>query len=343
MTLNLKTLGLEPAFTVVAGRLAGLTRRQILSRTLHRPTRGVRTAAAPADLVSRARAYSLALPQTAAFSHLTAAQLHELPLSYAMEEDNRLHIIRSIDQAHVRREGVVGHRVLHARAVVDVRGLRVVDLADTWVDLGELVGRAKPVGLDDLIVVGDACATRLDSVAPLRRALAKRTRPRGKKALLEALGYIRVGSWSPRETQCRLMFVRVGLPEPLPNEPIYASWDPKLLLGYGDLVWKIVLPDGRVIKVIGEYMGEEFHSSDEQKANDEVRRELLESDGWLVLEIWRLDVKDTEARHATITRFADALELDVDSLNLTEAEPRFFSRHAMELAWQRNAKRAAWV
>ena len=53
-----------------------------------------------------------------------------------MEEDARLHIIGPIDEPQVRRQGLVGHRMLHQRAIVDLLGLRVVDLADTWVDLG---------------------------------------------------------------------------------------------------------------------------------------------------------------------------------------------------------------
>lgn len=295
----------------------------------------------PEDLRNRAEAHAVVLPEGAAFSHLTAAQLHGLPLSYAMEEDFRLHVISSIAEPQVRRAGVVGHRMLHPRAIVEAAGLPVVDLADTWVDLGELVGRGKPVGLDDLIVLGDACATRLDSVLPLRLALAKRNRPRGKNTLLEALELIRVRSWSPRETICRLMFVRVGLPEPLPNEPIFASWNPKLLLGYGDLVWRRELPDGRILKVIGEYQGEEFHSSDEQRAHDETRNEGFARDGWRVNQIWNADVSDTDSRIATMLKFAADLEIDPGTLSLSQVDPRFFSRHAMMRAMGRNDRRSA--
>ncbi len=332
---------LAPYFTVTDGRAAGLSGRQLRRPFLNSPTRGVWAVQPPRDLAALATAVSLALPATTAFSHLTAARLHGLPLSYAMEEDIRLHVIGPIDQPQVRRHGLVGHRILHQRAVTDVSGLRAVDLADTWVDLGELVGPGKPVGLDDLIVIGDACATRLKSVRPLRRALAKRVRPRGKRTLLEALESIRVGSWSPRETVCRLMFVRAGLVEPLLNEPIYASWNPTLLLGYGDLVWRIGTPDGRVIKVIGEYQGAEFHSSEAQRGRDEARSVLFEQDGWVVLEIWNADVCTTEARQSTVRRFARELEVDEDALTLGLAEPRFFSRHAIELALERNVRRAA--
>lgn len=329
-------------FTLAAGRDLGLTEWQLRAPALYKPTRGVRTLAPPQGRMGQAQAVRLVLPPGAAFSHLTAAQLHGLPLSYAMEEDARLHVIHDIEAAQIRRAGVVGHRALHPRATGVVAGLPVVGLADTWVDLGELVGRGKPVGLDDLIVVGDACATALDSTAPLRVALTKRIRPRGKRILTEALEWIRVGSWSPRETQCRLMFVRAGLPEPKLNGPIFASWDPRLLLGYGDLVWRIELADGRVVKVVGEYQGKEFHASDEQRAHDAARGEGFEKDDWLVLEIWNENVNSTQARQDTVRRFARELHVPIESLDLHAAEPRFFSRHAMELAVQRDAAGRAW-
>lgn len=293
----------------------------------------------PEEHAELARAISLVLPPEAAFSHLTAARLHGWPLSYAMEEDTRIHVIHRIDRPHLRRAGVVGHRALHTRETVTVEGLRVVGPADTWVDLGELVGRGKPVGLDDLIVAGDAAAMALGEVAPLRAALERRVRPRGKVTLLEALEWIRVGSASARETTCRVMFVRAGLPEPQLNRPIYASWDPRVLLGVGDLVWEITKEDGSVKRLVGEYQGAAFHSSPEQRQRDGVRSDGFESDGWPVEEIWNKHVNCTPARHATVTRFARELGFPLEELDLQATEPRFFSRHAMELAIQRQAWR----
>ena len=147
-------------------------------------------------LVARCAALLDLLPQGCAFSHLTAARLHGLPLSYAMEEDTRLHVIRPISCSRIKQRGVIGHRALHEREITLVDGLPVVGMVDTWVDMGELIGKGKPVGLDDLIVMGDAIAWRLRDVAPLRAALAKRVRPRGKRTHLEALQLIRVGSAS---------------------------------------------------------------------------------------------------------------------------------------------------
>ena len=208
-----------------------------------------------------------------------------------------------------------------------VEGVPVVGLADTWVDFGELVGRGKPVGLDDLIVLGDAIATRLASALPLRIALAKRVRPRGKVTLLEALQHVRVGSASPRETLARLMLIRCGLPEPRLNLPIRSA--DGILLGVGDLVWEAQ-------RVIGEYQGEEFHAGDQQQAHDRVRRGRLENAEWSVEEIWKVDMASTAARMACVERFAAALGTPEADLDLTACEPRFFSKQALELALQRD-------
>jgi len=287
------------------------------------------------SLVQRCRAASGLLPPFSAFSHVTAAQLLGLPLSYAVEADDRLHTIRAIAHAQTRIEGVVGHRFLHPREIVSRFGVRCTGLADTWVDLGELVGRGRPVGLDDLIIIGDACATRLGAVAPLRAALARRVRPRGKRALQEALELIRVGSMSPMETVARIMFVRAGLPEPLLNEPIHAADRSGRLLSFGDLVWRIERRGEPPIKVIGEYQGEAFHSSDDQREDDETRREGFEDDDWTVHEIWRDDITGLSARSELVETVAWSLRFPVDDLRLADVDPRFFSQHAMDLANQR--------
>ena len=323
-------------FTTAAGLAAGLPYRLLNSEAFCRPTRGVRASTPPEDLAARAQGALPVLKADAAFSHVTSALLHGLPLSYAMESDDRLHFIQAIDEPRTRRPGLVCHRAHHHRVVVTVQGLRVVGLADTWVDLGELVGRGKPVGLDDLIVLGDAIATRLGSVQPLAVALAKRVRPRGKKTLVEALADIRVGSLSPRETLSRLMLVRCGLPEPVLNQAVVTA--DGAFLGVADLGWTKQ-------RVAGEYQGEEFHAADDQRAEDEVRRDGFEQAGWAVEEIWKSDMTTTQARHACVRRFAAALGVDESDLVLANSEPRFFSRHAMDVALHRDEvfrRRRGW-
>jgi len=314
-------------FSVRVGLAAGLTRRVLASDAFARPTRGVRWTLEPRDVPGRAQGIAPALGPNSAFSHLTSASLHDLPLSYSMESDDRIHVIQPIDECRMRRPGIVGHRALHPREVVTVKGLPVVGLADTWVDLGELIGRGKPVGLDDMVVLGDAIATRLGSARPLALALARRVRPRGKLTLLEALDEIRVGARSPRETLARLMLVRCGLPEPKLNQAVISSSGE--LLGVTDLLWEEQ-------RVVGEYQGQEFHDGEQQRERDGVRYDGFAADAWTVEQIWQADMADVGARHACVMRFADALGVDASALELSNSEPRFFSRHVMELALQRS-------
>ncbi|WP_323095605.1 hypothetical protein [Intrasporangium sp. YIM S08009] len=259
-----------------------------------------------------------------------------LPLSYAIAEDQRVHVTGPLDTRRMRRPGVVAHRARHSRVTTSAQGLPVVAPADTWVDLGELVGRGKPAGLDDLIVLGDAVAYDLNSIHPLHRALASRVRPRGKVTLLEALSEIRLGAASPRETVTRLMLVRCGLPEPELGQAVIDAAGH--FLGVADLYWK---EHG----VVGEYQGEAFHASDEQRVADEERRMGFEREGeFAVEEIWKEDLGSPEARRACVLRFAAALGIPRRELDLSRAEPRFFSTQAMELAMQRGLiRRHRWA
>ncbi len=313
-------------FTVAEAISLGMTRKQLRSAHLHRPARGVRSEAPALTLREQCLAQVAALPEDVAFSHLTAARLHGLPISTAMEADSGIHAIRPGRDWAYRARGVVGHRGLDAREVSNVGGLSLTSLADTWVDLGELIGPGKPVGLDDLVILGDAVSTRLGSVQPLRDALERRVRPRGKLTLVESLDWIRVGSESAGETITRLVVVRAGLPEPELNEPIITAegqW-----LGRPDMKW-------RKARVLLEYQGREFHDSAEQRAHDAVRYQGFRDDDWRVQEAWNDDVNSDEARWNLVLTMAELLDVSRDSLDLGNCGPRFFSRRMLELAEMR--------
>ncbi len=123
--------------------------------------------------------------------------------------------------------------------------------------------------------------------------------------------------------------MRCGLPQPLLNEPVRDSFG--RLIGVGDLVWKEQ-------RVIGEYQGEEFHDSPDQRHADAGRRGRFRRNGWRGEEIWKADLESAVARHACVIRFAEALEVPLSQLALGNAEPRFFSTHAMELTIQRDLR-----
>jgi GNAT superfamily N-acetyltransferase len=285
---------------------------------LTHPTRGVHALVEPATLLARAAAFELAMPSDRAFSHLTAAVLWGLPLPRRLEraatgQAAALHVIAPTRDGMAKREGVVGHRGLELRAVASPPGtaVRVVDLADTWCDLGELPRGSMSIA--DLVVVGDAAVALLDAragravgVRALREALAARNRPRGAVMLRRALTLVRPGVRSPMESRARLMFVDAGFPEPEVNAPLTDSageW-----LAEGDLVW-------RRQRLVGEYQGEE-HADRRRRSRDAFRQSLVEGHGWRVKELWAEDLHRGPRRRWTLMSFARELDLDPATLRI---------------------------
>ena len=305
---------LAKPFSVRDALTLGVTEDRLRGADLWRPTHGVRTIDPPLDLLERARAFAAASRWPFAFSHVTAAQLLDIPVSDQMEADCQLHIMRGTLSNRMRRDEVSGHRGLEWRRTIYVHGLPVIEPCDTWVDLGELVGPGKPAGLDDLIAAGDAVANLVDGVDQLKRAVERRVRPRGKVTLTYAIPRIRVGSASAMETRARLMIVRAGLPEPLLNEPVVGESDE--WLGRGDFVW-------RKARVVGEYQGIRWHSSPEQQAADEIRFERFRRNDWTVIPIVSDDVFVDADRTARLTEIAVALGRDPEALTLSQAGPQF--------------------
>src|SRR5580765_1014851 len=133
---------------------------------LHTPTRGVRVAEVPETILARVDAFDVGLPKDAAFSHVTAAQLWDLPLPRGLEDRQILDVMRATGLPQTRRLGCHGRRGSENRSIWAVHGIRVIGLADTWCDLGELATGPDPtMDLDDLVIVGDAIVRRLDESA----------------------------------------------------------------------------------------------------------------------------------------------------------------------------------
>jgi hypothetical protein len=244
------------------------------------------------------------------FSHVTAAQLWGLPLPADLEAQAELDVMRPTGRGLIERRGCRGHRGAERRATTVVHGVRVTSLADTWVDLGEVVARG--LELDDLVVAADAVLARRPAGAeePDRRlhdALASRVRPRHRRMLEAALELARPGVRSPMETRARLMFHRAGFPEPEVNGAIHA--DDGGWLAEGDLVW-------RRQRVVGEYQGT-VHAGIRNRSRDAHRNGLLDDEGWRVLELYSDDVFSAPRRRATLTRFARALGLELGTLRIT--------------------------
>jgi hypothetical protein len=266
------------AFTLAQAREAQVSQSRLEARDLHRPTWGVRAPSQAQTVDELARTVSLALQGTFAFSHLTAARLWRLPLPSDWRVDEPLHVMR--DGTPLRRAGVVGHRGLSTRRHETLRGLSVTSPVDTWMDLATLPGFT----VEELVIAGDAFATRDASLLPALVARARDHGGRGGRRLREARPLLRVGSGSPMETRARLAFGRAGLPEPELNAEVFA--EDGHFIARVDFLW-------REAHVIVEYEGDHHRTDRQQWQSDIQRTRLLESLGWRVVRITSADLRGT--------------------------------------------------
>lgn len=274
----------DAAFRVADARDLDVPASRLRRTDLHRPTRGVRSLVAATDLEQRARQVALTLPDPWAWSHLTAARLYRLPLPKREFLDEPLHVSRPTSATQVRRPGVLGHRGLEHREVVELRGHRVTSEAWTWADLASLPG----ISRTDLVIAGDAFVARVPALLPDLRALAAGTEVRrGVRALRQAAALLRVGSGSPMESRARLVFADASLPEPELNGVI--SDEGGQFVARGDFVW-------RSAKVVVEYEGDHHRTDRRQWQHDIARTRLLEALGWKVIRITAADLHDPRSR-----------------------------------------------
>jgi hypothetical protein len=321
-------------------------------RSLHAPTRGVRVLAVPQTLIERVDAFDAGLPQDAAFSHVTAAQLWGLSLPRGLADRETVDVMRATGLPQTRRVGCQGRRGAENRAIWSLRGFRVTGLADTWCDLGELAVGANPtMTLDDLVVVGDEIVHRLDEAAKgsewgpdedlgpapfvlwVRPDEGDQTRavpslgqgsnaPGGLAQLRDALSARTRPRGKSVLTQA-LALVRSGARSPMETRSrlmFHRAGFPEPLVnevvrdadGGFLLEGDLVWPERRVI---GEYQGE-HHASIKRRSADSNRAALAEDDGWRVLEIFSEDVHRAPRRIACLTRFARALGLDPTHLHI---------------------------
>lgn len=305
-------------FSTAEARLLGVPTRELRNKEFHVLTRGSRVKSEPKTLTERALAYLVALRAPVAVSHISAALVWGLPLPAVLERQSDIDVMCGQRSGPVRRDGCIGHRGLERRRVVQhPSGVAVTSLADTWVDLGEVLDRG--LGLDDLVVAGDVVARLLDKAlgegngVPLMRAtLDARVSPRGKIMLGRALALVSPRTKSPMETRARLMFHRGGLPIPELNVAVEfedgdgngAGW-----MLEGDFVW-------RGQRVVGEYQGK-HHGDIGQRAVDVARRHLAEDEGWTFVEIFARDVYTRPKRIAMLRRLGRALGVPESDLDLT--------------------------
>ncbi|MBB2985632.1 hypothetical protein [Terracoccus luteus] len=84
--------------------------------------------------------------------------------------------------------------------------------------------------------------------------------------------------------------------------------------------------------------GVESHSSDADRAADEIRFAGLRDDGWTVVELESDHVFTPEGRQEKLGELAHHLGLDPAALDLAAAEPQFFAPPQFERPRRRRAR-----
>lgn len=297
------------------------------------PTKGVRTLTEITEFEDRLGAFALALPDDCAFSHTTAARLWGIPLPRLLERDDDLHVARETHRSRIERGGCVSHRGLELRDVVEVQGVRVTSLADTWLDL--VGGWHRRLELREAVMMGDATVellqpTRrqpeLHPLAPpgtnewwhdpaaqgcfaLLDRLWERRSFHGRPLAITAVEHVRPRVWSPAESYLRLVAGEAEVPEPELNASIWCPVTDRLI-GYGDTVWGRRAPAPRLI---GEYQGRsmdgiDVHTEEEaSRAGDNDRCMLMRDAGWPVMELYTKDVYTAPGRRDLIRRLRSHL------------------------------------
>jgi len=277
----LPSILLNRAFTCAEARAAKVTRSRLDGQDLERPSWGLRTTRPATTLDERARDLSVILPKGAAFSHVTAARLWRLPLPTSWTRTEPVDVLTR--GTPLRRSGVRGHRGLERREIEVLRGLRVTCPVPTWADLATIQG----LSVEDLVIAGDAFATRDPGLLAGFARAGERAGGRGLRKVRAAAELIRSGSGSPMETRVRLAFGLAGLPEPELNATVYA--EDGHFLARVDFLW-------REARVIVEYEGDQHRTDRRQWQNDIQRVRLLEGLGWKVIRITATDLSDPQRR-----------------------------------------------
>jgi hypothetical protein len=257
-------------FSTRHARSLGVSVARLSARDLCAPFHGIRQRVAMADDTTGARCLAYAPRLTAAqfFSHVTAADLWDLPLPRS--DERPLHVSAIPPAREPRTPGVIGHRLAMGFEHLTLRrGLPVPSIAETWAQLGGVLG------VDRLVAAGDAILTRADADIDDLAAAAHRLRRQGAEKLRTALPLLRKGAESPRESIVRVILLSAGLPEPELN------WT--LTDGRGKFIARLDMAYP-VFRVAVEYDGRQ-HTDVAQFRRDADRWPAIAAAGWLLIRV----------------------------------------------------------
>lgn len=298
MTSTTHLLQADP-FTVGEAEQRGLGRkdlhRLVLDGVLRHPIRGVYLGAEqPDDIDTRVACINLALPPHVVVSDRTAAWLHGIDiLAYAeLDEPPPLEVVSVGGRDRTQAAGTLGgKRDLRADEITEVGGIRVTTPLRTACDIACLRGRLRAFA-----TLNEFRRKHGITRADLKRMLPRYTGRRGVIQLRELIPLTTPDAESQPESWCWLIIHDEQLPTPRPQ------------------VW-VMLPDGqrcRVengyehLRIAVEYDGVEFHTATEDTDHDEIRREALRRNGWIIIVV-RKDGFAGEARERWLRELRDAL------------------------------------
>jgi hypothetical protein len=189
-----------------------------------------------------------------------------------------MHVTTEGDGPVMRRRGIVGHRS-HVSVTHTVEGIPVSSPAEVFVECVSLLS------FDEMVQLGDAIAgpSTTDGLTLLKEAVARRSGSRHVRRLRSVLGMVRPNVESAKETELRLLIIRAGLPEPMPNEPVLDATGESI--GRPDLSYP-------TIRLGIEYEGDHHRTDREQWQNDIRRRERFAAHGWRTLRVTQSDLTD---------------------------------------------------
>lgn len=290
-------LFLGQPFTAAEAAAVGITAKQLrrMRRTglVRTVLKGVFIDSASSDTIEmRAEALSKVAPAHCIITDRTAAWLLGADILGASGRDALppVDVFRSQGHTRLRRTGCrSGTRTLDEdQDLQRVGGLLTTTPLRTALDLGRLLRRGEAIGaLDALRRVG-----RLETV-DLSAELRRFKGARGVVQLRQLVPLSDPRAESPAESRSRLLLVDADLPAP------EVQWEVRN--DFGVVVYRLDLayPD---IKLAIEYDGEEFHTSQEDRTHDEMRRAYLRRLGWTFVILTRKDVYVADPAAANIVR-----------------------------------------
>ncbi len=160
---------------------------------------------------------------------------------------------------------------------VEIAGVKVTTPLRTALDLGCKLNRRSALAAMDALMRGHGFTHEA-----MHRLAVRFFRRRGVVQLRELIPLVDPRAESQPESWTRLELIDHGLPTPEPQYWIVIGGVPTYRL---DLAY----PHARVVI---EYNGEEFHTSDEDCEADEKRREWLETHGWTVIVVTKESFSD---------------------------------------------------